>query len=115
MTCDHQSRSLHYFHTYALRDRVDLSSFSIEAKVPDTIQLDNLLPSSQDEEAIQKNFAILTARVLMKHMPFFAKFGKGLDRHIRHEFSEEMSRKSEVVSCFHAALFPSYYQSQQFY
>lgn len=99
MTCDHQAKSLHYFHTYAVRDRIEVSHYSPEAKIPDTstIHLDNLLPSTQDEEIIKHNFAILTARVLMKHMSFFTKFGKGLDRHIRHEFSEEMSQKSDVV------------------
>ena len=31
-------------------------------------------------------------------MPYFAKFGQGVERHIRHEFYSEMSEKSEVVS-----------------
>jgi hypothetical protein len=30
-------------------------------------------------------------------MPFFAKFGAGLEKHILHEFSDQMSAKSEVV------------------
>ena len=31
-------------------------------------------------------------------MPFFKEFGVGLERHIGHEFYEETSAKSEVVS-----------------
>ena len=31
-------------------------------------------------------------------MPFFKKFGSGLERHLVHERYEEMSAKSEVVS-----------------
>ena len=31
-------------------------------------------------------------------MPFFKEFGAGLERHIRHEYYEEVSVKSEVVS-----------------
>lgn len=34
MTCAHQTRSLHYFHTYAVKDHIDLSHLSIEQPVP---------------------------------------------------------------------------------
>lgn len=100
MRSDCQTRSLHYFHTYAVRDRVNLSDYSSEQRLPDisTIQLDNLLPSKDDETTIRKNFAVLAGRTLMKYVPFFAKLGKGLERqHILHEFSSEMACKSEVV------------------
>ena len=53
---DHQARSLHYFHSYAVRDRIDLSQFSDEVKVPDPkcIQLDNILPTKENEEELRK-------------------------------------------------------------
>ena len=39
------------------------------------------------------------ARTLCDYMPFLQKFGKGaLERHISHQFSVEMSKKSEIVS-----------------
>lgn len=102
MRSDHQTRSLHYFHAYAVRDRVDVSRFSSDHKVPDltSIKPDLLLPTSCDEAKLRENFAILVARTLMKYMPFFAKFGRGLEKHIVHEFSTEMAQKSEVVSGF---------------
>ena len=61
MRHDHQTRSLHYFHSYAVADRVDLSAFSNDVSTPDisVIQLDTLLPSSSDETTIRGNFAIL--------------------------------------------------------
>lgn len=82
-----------------MRDRVDISSLSSESKMPDadSIQLDNLLPNSEDEEAIRQNYAVLVARTLVKYAPFFSKFQKALERHILHEHSAEMARKSEVV------------------
>ncbi len=43
------------------------------------------------------NLAILTGRVLKDHMPFFATFGAGLEKHIAHLYNREMSQKSEVV------------------
>ena len=59
--------------------------------------LKDFVPSHQDEEVLHHNFAILAGRVLMKHMPFFEEFGKGLEKHIAHEYQHEMSMKSEVV------------------
>jgi len=100
MTSEHQTKSLHYFHTYAVRDRIDLSCFSDDQEIPDikSIQLDNLLPSACDEKSMFANFEVLVARVLVKHMPFFTKLGKlALEHHIQHEYSQEMAQKSEVV------------------
>ena len=44
---DYQTRSLHYFHTYAVRDRVDMSEFSNDVHIPDvsSINLKQLLPT----------------------------------------------------------------------
>lgn len=80
---------------------MDLSSISDVQVSPNlsSIQLTDLLPTSNDSEELQKNFGILISRVLRKYMPFFSKFGKRVERHIQHEFSQEMSLKSEVVSC----------------
>ncbi len=62
---------------------MDLSKFSSEVKLPDISQiaLDNFLPSDHDEQVIKKNSAVLIGRILMKHIPFSKKFGKGLEAH----------------------------------
>ena len=99
MRSDHQTRSLHFFHTYAVHDRVNLSGLSNKAQLPNLslVDLETLLPSTADNEAMLKNFSILIGRTLGKYMPFFARFGHGIQRHIPHEFSTEMAKKSEVV------------------
>ena len=73
MRSDYQSRSLHYFHKYAVRDRVDLTEVSDAKKVPDVkaIQLQELLPTSNDTKELRKNFSIVIARTHKKHKPFF--------------------------------------------
>ena len=55
MRMDHQARTLHYFNSYAVRDRIDLSQFSDEVKIPDvkSIQLDSILPTIEDEEMLK--------------------------------------------------------------
>ena len=100
MRTDYQTRSLHYFHTYAVCDRVDMSQFSNDKPITDMADIDlrELLPTQADEDTLRENFAVLVARTLAKYMPFFAKFCKGLERHIHHAFSHEMAQKSEVVS-----------------
>ena len=103
MRSDHQTRSLHYFQAYAVRDRIDLSIYEDMPSLPDisSVNVDQLLPTEQDAKDLKKNCAFIAARVLKKYMPFFKKFGSGLERHIHHEFYTEMSSKSEVVSILH--------------
>lgn len=95
MHSDHQTRSLHYFHTYAVRDRIDMAGISDQCVTPDigTVNLSQLLPTLVDENTLTKNFSILISRVLKRYMPFFSKFGKVIERHIQHEFSNEMAQK----------------------
>ena len=73
MRNDHQTRSLHYFHTYAVHDHVDISHFSSETSIPNvgTIQLDNLLPTNHDQQSLLRNFEVLVRRTLCKYIPFF--------------------------------------------
>ena len=99
MTSDNQTRSLHYFHTYAVKDRVDLSSFSSNPPAIDVsnINLETLLPSSEDDKVLRENLEILIGRTLRKNIPFFADFAVGIEKHIKHEFYDQMSRKSKVV------------------
>ena len=101
MRSDNQARSLHYFHSYAVRDRVNLDSYDDSTSAPDpsVIDLESLLPSPEDTEEIRHNMAILVARTLKKYIPYFLQYGKGVERHITHEFYEEMTQKSDVVSC----------------
>ena len=100
MRSDYQTRSLHYFHAYAVRDRLNLDNCDdcASAPNPSTIDLELLLPSKEDEMQIRSNMGILIARTLKKHIPYFSKYGKGVERHIMHSFYEEMSQKSNVVS-----------------
>ena len=103
MTIDNQTRSLHYFHTYAVRDRVDMGNFCDDTQLPATSDIDlwNLLPTRCDDSTMRENMAILVGRILAKYMPFFSDWCKDLPRHLPHNFSCEMSQKSEVVSCVH--------------
>ena len=100
MRSDYQARSLHYFHSYAVKDRINLDNCEDQPSAPDisSIDLEVLLPSDDDESTIRRNMGILIAHTLKKHIPFYAEYGKRVERHIRHRFTEKMSQESTVVS-----------------
>ncbi len=99
MRVDAQPQSLHY-NVLAVRDRVDASSLLDRPALPDmtSVRVEDILPTDEGHKAITTNSAILTARVLAKYLPYFSRFGSGLEKHIKHRFCTEMSQKSEVVS-----------------
>ena len=75
MRFNHQTRSMHYTHVYAVRDRIDLTEYSDNQPIPDINLLDvkSLLPTAEDEAALLKNFSFLIA--LKKHMAFLRSLG----------------------------------------
>ena len=56
-----------------------------------------LLPSADDFEAILLHFEVLVGRMLTTYIPGFEKY-KLLSSQIKHKYSTEMKRKSDVVS-----------------
>ena len=100
MRSDNQSKEFHYFHQYAVRDRVDMSHLSEEPpSIDPDVALHQLIPTAEDNAAMLTNFSMLVTREIVQHMPFFAKnFSDVIVSHIPHTYSKEMARKSEIVS-----------------
>ena len=101
---DQQTKSLHFFHYYAVRDRIDLSSFSnnpnphLDLTVSD-LPFETLLPSASDNQVISYNFGVLVSRVLVEELKYFHNTFEGaITHHIIHTHSTKMTRKSEVVN-----------------
>ena len=101
---DHHSQSLHFFHLFALKDRINLSGFSNEPNQyfgvqTEELPFENLLPSTTDYQSLISNFDVLVARVLVAHIPYFkTTFDDVIVNHIQHEHSFEMSKKSQTVN-----------------
>ena len=94
---------IHYFQFYALKDRIDLSDQSEVPPNPNALGQDQLLsmilPSAEDDVALQKNLCIILSRILFNSLDFFKQTFDGvIDYHIKHPFYEEMSSESEIVS-----------------
>ena len=66
MRSDNQSKDLHYFHLYALKDRIDLSEASEDPLNlnPDVV-LATLIPTGDDIKEMMSNFRVLIARQLI--------------------------------------------------
>lgn len=65
---------------------------------PKMVDLDVLLPSNDDGKVMKANFCTLISRVLVKHMKHLQSYASSMNQHILHQYSEEMSQKSTVVS-----------------
>ena len=96
------SISLHYFHAYAVADRIDFSKLSDTPPMSlgTEAQAFMILSSLEDDSDLEENFKILIARVLCENLPFFKETFDGVVTwHIKHCYYEEMSKKSDIVSC----------------
>ena len=97
MRTDNQTKSLHFVQSYATRDRVDFSRYSNEA--PTEVNAFDVLPTEEDYKSLKADFSTLVSRMMVEHIPFFSTDFKGLPvKHIPHQYSREMSTKSEIVS-----------------
>ena len=100
---DKSTVSMHFYHSFAVQDRVDISSFS--DVTPDlrnipllSIPVNKILPSNSDESSMTHNFAIIISRKLVDHLKYFREnYSDVTNRHIKHEYYQEMSQKSKTV------------------
>lgn len=102
MRVDHQVKSIHYFHSYAVHDRADFSKLSGEDP-QGKLQNDaftKFLPSPDDCSQLRENYINLIARVIVEKLPHFNKLSDCVPAHICHEFSTAMKEKSVVVSAW---------------
>ena len=77
-TIENQTKSLHYFNCYACLDRVDLSGISDETPSVEirSLNIETILPTSEDVDQLLSNFAVIANRILVKHVSAFPKLSK---------------------------------------
>lgn len=106
MRSDRQAQSLHYFHFFAVKDRVPsigLSDIPPSAPCHTTDELYRcLMPSNDDSDALHSNFETHVARILVTHLPVMKlAFDDIVDWHIKHPHYKQMSQRSDVVRCYY--------------
>ena len=105
MRLNRQTRSLHYFNAYAVKDRIDLSSYSSFTSYIDIgVDIESILPSDDIHSKLLDNLGVLVSRILVGNMPVFKFYFEDVVQYrLEHMYSEEMSKKSEIV-CAHVIL-----------
>ena len=99
----YHNQSLHYVNSYAVRSRIDhnyLSDVYPHSCMNSPIKNAKLLlPSVDDDRLLRKLFMTHVSRIITTHMKFFYfSFDGIVEWHVKHQYYEEMSAKSEVVS-----------------
>ena len=99
MSQNRQSHSLNYFNSYAVKDRINLSGYcNLKPFIPTNVNFDDILPSRTMHPELIKNFTVLISRILVDNLPVFKYYFEDVViRHISHQYSKQMSQKSEVV------------------
>lgn len=99
MSIEKQSTSLHYVHGYAVKDRIDFSTYSAANESGKERNVFSLLPAASDYATLKRRFSIHVTRIITSYLTFFTEDFEGLvNHHIKHRYSTEMGKKSEVVS-----------------
>ena len=94
---------MHCYHAYAVRDRIDISDLSDTTpnlcSVPLlSIPVHTVLPSITDERNLLHNFTLLKSRLLVEYFKYFSEnYTDVVEKHIKHDFYDEMSQKSTIV------------------
>ena len=112
MRSSRQSLFSHYFHLYAVKDRVDLRALSDNPPSSPSIKSDEVckmpLPIEKDSKSVHEYFSTHVARILVKNLP--AKklaFDDLVDWHIQHPHSWELRYKWEVINRYPMSLLVS--------
>ena len=98
-TKSQNNKSLHYFHAYAVKDRIvsEDPENSNPQKSIDEIEMEEFLPTPEVQEAIVSDLVNIIPRVLVRYLTPYSIFKKAVIYHIPHLHTEEMKKKSEVV------------------
>ena len=108
----HQGRttqSLHYFHSYAVLNRLDTSGLSDSRSSHITISPEKIIPDFSEHQKLLGDFETLVTRyvcisvclhlsmILVEHMDEFKAQKCEVQWHVKSDYSEEMASKSRVA------------------
>ena len=78
--------------------RLELSFSSYKTVLNMDVDVGVLLPSDEDHMKLLNRMAVIVSRILVEHMPAFKLYFEDVvEYHLKHDYSFEMSKKSEVV------------------
>jgi len=93
MRVDHQTKSLHYFNTFAVQDGISTHDLPEQHMSQPSLSLHDFLPSNDDYNTLRSHFAVLITRILCRNVEYFQKVLANLVHHIPHKHSAEMCQR----------------------
>lgn len=99
---ERRARDHHWFHLYAVRDRISGLDQSNDAPIANiaTVPLQTFLPSLAECLQLREEFAVLVSWVLVARMAYLEPLKSVVSEHIRHKHYSEVKAKSEIVSVY---------------
>ncbi|KAL5515765.1 hypothetical protein EMCRGX_G000981 [Ephydatia muelleri] len=93
MRINSQTSSLHYFHAYAVKDRISFKHLSADATMifPQDIDFNVFYPSVEDNFQLVSNFETLVTRMFVQHIPGLQSLSAMANHHIEHQYSKNMA------------------------
>jgi len=100
MTTTFQRKEFHLFNSLAIKNRVSAFHLPDDTSVsdPKSISMMEFLPSADDESKLRDEWCIIGGRIITDHLVQLKWMAKYFPQHIKHKYSEEAMKKSEVVS-----------------
>ena len=97
---DNQAEMVNMFSILASKSRTPAPSLShsgtINCKVSE-LSPSVFLPTCEDVEKVKSNLVIIVSRVLTRYISGLVPLSKSIEKHIKHRYATQMSKKSEVV------------------
>ena len=99
LRADNSGKMLHMFSLLAGRSRTPAPNLPHEGgglSLLDSEPVESFLPSESDVRAVKSNLVNIVCRVLTEYITGLSSLSKFVPKHILHQYSKEMSEKSEV-------------------
>ena len=99
MRSDHRGSLLHMYSILAGSSRTTDPTLSQHGRIASisSVASISLLPKSTDISSMRSNLIVIVARFLTQHFKDLKPLSTAVASHIQHEYSREMSTKSDVV------------------
>lgn len=96
---DHSGEMLHMYSVLVMKSRLPPADLERSGRVAQvsTLPWSSFVPSRADVEAVKQNLVVLVARLLTEYFKDLTPLSKSVPQHIQHQFTHQMSQKSEVA------------------
>ncbi len=99
MRSDHSGEMIHMYSALVSQSRLPSLQLSHKGRVADisTVCWESFLPCGSNVQHVKQNLVVLVSRLLPQYFKDLSPLSKSVPQHIDYQYTEQMSRKSEVI------------------